>query len=117
MPEFHLSKRAKLIEAATPEAMTAKRTAASLFKIIQFLFHRVPPDKKLQFFHRLRGKIMRVSPGDIGMKKTSPSSAIGQSISLSKSLLSGLNVNFVRAVLVELTYLLANVGLQNIRGK
>ena len=58
---------------------------------------------------------MRVSPGEIGSKKMSPSSVIGQSITISKNLLNGLDPNFIKQVLVELTTLLANIGLQQIR--
>lgn len=108
--EFYLSKRAAQIENDP-----AKRTALSLFKIIEFLFHRVPQDKKFQFFHRLKGKLTHVSPGDIGLKKMPPSAAIGQSVGIAKNLLAGLNPNFVRQVLVELTYLLSHVGLSQIK--
>ena len=105
---FNISKRAALEN-------PARMTAQSLFKIIKFLFYRVPPAKRPEFFSRLKGKIMRVSPGEISIKKLSPSSSIGQAISLSKNLLSGLNPNFVRAVLVELTHILSNIGLAPLR--
>jgi len=107
--EFYISKRAK------EELNPAKRTALSLFKIISFLFFRVPQNKKMEFYSRLRGKMMRISPGEIGIKKLSPSSAIGQSISLSKNLLSGLNPSFVKSVLVELTSILSNIGLAQLK--
>lgn len=108
--KFYLSKRAEQLE-----NNPAKRTALSLFKIIQFLFHRVPHEKRFQFFHRLKGKLTRVSPGDIGMKKMPPSAAIGQSVGIAKNLLAGLDPNFVRQVLVELTYLLSHIGLSQIK--
>ncbi|MFA5048474.1 MAG: hypothetical protein WC516_05635 [Patescibacteria group bacterium] len=107
--EFYLSKRV----AQTDEL--SKRTAISLFKIIQFIFYRVPSEKRLQFFHRLKGKLTRLSPGDIGLKKMPPYSVIGQSVGIAKNLLAGLNPNFVRQVLVELTYLLSHIGLSQIK--
>lgn len=106
---FYLSKRAEA------EIDPAKRTALSLFKIIQFLFYRVPENKRLEFYNRLRGKLSRVSPGEIGIKKLKPSSAIGQSIGIAKNILSGLNPNFVRQVLMELTMILSHLGLNQIK--
>jgi hypothetical protein len=97
-----LSKRQLVREAQDP----AKRTAMSLFKIMQFLFHRVPVNQKKEFFVRLRGKVIRLSPGDIGMKNTPPSAAVGQSVGIAKNLLAGLNPDFVRKVLVELVHIL-----------
>ena len=86
-----------------------KRTAMSLFKIIQFLFHRVPQNQRLEYFNRLRGKIVRLSPGDIGMKDMPASAAIGQSVGIAKNLLSGMNPFFVRKVLVELVHLITHI--------
>ena len=108
MSDFPLSKRAALAD-------PAKRTAMSLFKIIQFLFHRVPPEKKLEFFHRLKGKLTRISPGDVSQRKMSPSSTIGTSIGFAKNLLAGMDPNFVRQVMTELSFILGNVGLAQIK--
>jgi len=105
MRDFPLSKRAQV--------SAAKRTADSLFKIVQFLFFRVPEKSRQKFLSRLRGKVLRIHPGTIGIKKMPPSAAIGQSVSLTKNLLSGLNPAFVQQVLAELTRLLTmNVGHQ-----
>ena len=109
--EFYLSKRA-----AITDVDPVKRTAASLFKIIQFLFFRVPKDKRSEFFSRLKGKITRLSPGEISTKKTSPSASIGQSIALSRGLLSGMSPDFIRQVLLELTRILSNISLKQLRG-
>jgi hypothetical protein len=98
-----LSKREIIKEAQDP----AKRTAESLFKIIQFLFYRVPPKNKLRYLSRIRGKIVKIPPGQLAIKKTPPSAAIGQSIAISKNLLSGLNPTFVAKVLEELVRLLS----------
>lgn len=106
---FEISKRAQL---GTDQA---KRTAASLFKIVQFLFHRVPPQEKLKFYNRLKGKVIRLSPGVIGTKRMPASAAIGQSINMAKNLLAGLNPLFVRQVLLEFTHLLSNIGLNQLR--
>lgn len=107
---FYISKRAKEIELDP-----AKRTAVSLFKIIQFLFYRVPREKKLEFFNKLRRKMMKVSPGNISLKKMPPSSSIGQSLSITRNLLSGLNPQFVTKVLIELSTLLNNIGLKHLK--
>lgn len=102
--DFNLSCRDKIIvEAQDP----AKRTAESLFKIIQFLFYRVPPKNKLRYFSRIRGKLVKIPPGQLSTKKTPPSATIGQSIAVSKNLLSGLNPAFVARVLEELVRLLS----------
>jgi hypothetical protein len=100
---FLLSKREIIKEAQDP----AKRTAESLFKIIQFLFYRVPPKNKLRYLSRIRGKIVKIPPGQLAIKKTPPAAAIGQSIAISKNLLSGLNPTFVAKVLEELVRLLS----------
>jgi hypothetical protein len=105
MSDFQLSKRAQV--------SAAQKTAESLFKIIQFLFFRVPQKSRQKFLSRLRGKVLRIHPGTIGIKKMPPSAAIGQGISLTKNLLSGLNPAFVQQVLAELTRLLTtNIGRQ-----
>jgi len=102
-----LSKRQLIKESQAVDP--AKRTAMSLFKIVEFLFHRVPADKKKNFYVRLRGKIIHMSPGDIGMKKMPASAAIGQSVGIAKNLLAGLHPDFVRRVLVELVHILTHV--------
>ena len=84
-----------------------RRTAHSLFKIIQFLFYRVPEKEKNRFFSRVKGKITRISPAEMGHKKMPPSAVIGQSVAIAKNLLSGLNPAFVGEVLRELARLLA----------
>lgn len=107
MVKIALSKRQLIREAQMVDP--AKRTAMSLFKIIQFLFHRVPNEKKKNFYTRLRGKIIRMSPGDIGTKNMPASAAIGQSVGIAKNLLAGLNPDFVRKVLVELVHILTHI--------
>jgi len=105
MSDFPLSKRAQV--------SAAQKTAESLFKIIQFLFYRVPPKSRQKFISRLRGKLVRLHPGTLSMKKMPPSSAIGQGISLTKNLLNGLNPAFTQQVLLELSRLLSqNIGIQ-----
>jgi hypothetical protein len=93
----------------TKEAQVAavKRTAQSLFKIIQFLFYRVPEKERSRFFSRVKGKVMRIAPNEMSIKKMPPSSVIGQSIAITKNLLSGLSPVFVGEVLRELVRLLA----------
>lgn len=104
MNEFNLSKRQPFIKEGQDPA---KQTADSLFKIIKFIFYRVPEKQKSRFMSRLRGKIVRLHPGELGVKNLPPSSAIGQAISLTKNLLTGLNPAFTNKVLMELVKMLA----------
>lgn len=103
MNNFKLSKRHIIIKEGQDPA---KMTAESLFKIIKFMFYRVPEKQKNRFLSRLRGKIIRIHPGELSVKKLPPSSAIGQAISISKNLLSGLNPAFTNRVITELSKLL-----------
>jgi hypothetical protein len=104
MDRLSLSKRHLIKES---QQDPAKRTAESLFKIIRFLFYRVPEKERKRFISRVQGKIIRIHPGELGIKKMPPSSAIGQSIAITKNLLSGLNPAFVQSVLVELARILS----------
>lgn len=101
---FKLSKRQDNIvkEAIDP----AQKTAESLFKIIQFLSYRIPKQNKRKYLNRVRGKIVQISPSEIEYKKMSPSAIVGQAVSFSKNLLSGLNPVFVGKVLEELVKML-----------
>lgn len=103
MNDFKLSKRHLTKEGQDP----AQLTADSLFKIIKFIFYRVPEKQKSRFMSRLRGKIVRIHPGELGVKKLPPSSAIGQAVAITKNLLSGLNPAFTNKVIMELVKLLA----------
>ncbi len=85
----------------------AQRTAESMFKIMQFMFYRVPDKHKQKFLARVRGKVTKINPVEISNKPLPPTAAIGQSIGLTKNLLFGLNPNFVQEVLSELVKLLA----------
>jgi hypothetical protein len=86
---------------------SARQTAESMFKIIQFVFYRVPEQNKAKFLSRVRGKVVRLNPGTLSTKTLPPTAAIGQSIGLAKNLLYGLNPGFIQEVLVELVKLLA----------
>lgn len=101
MDNFKLSKRF-VKEGQDPALVTAN----SIFKIIKFIFYRVPENQKSKFISRLKGKIIRIHPGELGIKKMPPSSAIGQSISITKNLLAGLNPAFTNKVITELVKLL-----------
>jgi hypothetical protein len=90
-------------EAADP----TKKTADSLFKIIQFLLYRFPENDKRKYLGRAKGKIVNLNPAELSGKKMSPSALIGQAVSLSKNLLSGLNPIFVGKVLEELIRMLS----------
>ena len=106
--EFSLSVRENILYKEAQGSNTTK-TALSLFKIIQFLFYRVPEKDRRKYFARVRGKITHLSPAGMGVKTMPPSSVIGQSISITKNLLNGLNPAFIKQVLVELTSLLATM--------
>jgi hypothetical protein len=106
--EIVLSKRAQV-----PGVGAAKKTAESLFKIIQFIFFRVPSKSRQKFLSKLKGKLIRLHPGTMSLKKVQPSSAIGMSISFIKNLFNGLSPSFTQNVLIELTKLLSvNIGPQ-----
>jgi hypothetical protein len=107
MSNFKISKRQPLIKEGQDPA---ELTADSLFKVIKFIFYRVPDKQKARLMARLRGKIVRIHPGELGFKKLPPSSAIGQSVALTKNLLSGLNPAFTNKVIMELVKLLATVS-------
>jgi len=103
MSDFKLSKRHSFLKEGQDPA---KLTADSLFKIVKFIFYRVPEKQKLKFMSRLRGKIVRLHPGELGIKKLPPSAAIGQAITITKNLLTGLNPAFTNQVIMELVKLL-----------
>lgn len=102
MNSFKLSYRMEKIAQAP-----AQRTAESLFRIIQFMFYRVPDKNKARFLSRVRGKIIKLNPGALGVKPLPPTAAIGQAVGLAKNLLYGLNPNFIQEVLSELVKLLS----------
>lgn len=79
-----------------------RRTAESILKIINFLLFRVAPKDKMRYLQRIRGKIMRVPSGQVSLKKLPQTASIGQAISLTKNILSGLNPFFVKRVIDEL---------------
>jgi hypothetical protein len=78
-----------------------------MFKIIQFMFYRVPDKNKAKFLSRVRGKIVKLNPSALGVKPLPPTAAIGQAVGLAKNLLYGLNPNFIQEVLAELVKMLA----------
>jgi hypothetical protein len=60
-----------------------------------------------KYISRVRGKIIRMVPTDIGLKRLPPSSVIGQSVAITKNILNGLHPSFVNEVIMELARLLA----------
>lgn len=103
-----ISKRNVLLSKRAQGEDPAKRTADSLFKIIQFSFYRVPPHERDRFYSRIRGKIMKLDPSQLGTKAPQAKDAIGQAMGFTNKLLSGLNPVFIQKVLAELTRLLTN---------
>lgn len=79
-----------------------RRTAESILKIITFILFRVPQKDKTRYLQRIRGKIMRIPTGQVSLKHLPQTAAIGQAISLTKNILSGLNPFFVKRVIDEL---------------
>jgi hypothetical protein len=102
MTSFKLSSRIEKT-AQSP----AQRTAESMFKIMQFMFYRVPEKNKAKFLSRVRGKVTKINPAEISNKPLPPTAAIGQAVGLTKNLLFGLNPSFVQEVLAELVKVLA----------
>jgi transcription termination factor NusB len=84
----------------------AEKTAESLFKIIQFLQYRVPKKNKKKYLNRIKGKVIKLSPAEMASKKIPLSATIGQSIAISKNILSGLSPVFINKVLEKLIRLL-----------
>ena len=107
MNNFRLSRRIEKV-AQSP----AQRTAESMFKIIQFMFYRVPEKNKAKFLSRVRGKMVKLNPAALGTKPLPPTAAIGQAVGLAKNLLYGLNPNFIQEVLAELVKMLATAPQQ-----
>lgn len=83
-----------------------RRTAESILKIITFILFRVAPKDKTRYLQRIRGKILRIPTGQVSLKKLPQTAAIGQAISLTKNILSGLNPFFVKRVVDELANLM-----------
>jgi hypothetical protein len=83
------------------------RTAQSLIKIFQFMFHRIPQKERHEFFLRLKNKIVRLQPSEIGMKNIPEKNAVGQAASFAKNLLSGLDPFFIKRTLMEVAKLLS----------
>jgi len=108
MTDIKLSIRDICKEAQQP-GTRPDQAAASIFKIIQFMFHRVPVRLRGRFLRRLRGKVLRISSVDLGAKRLPPSSAIGQAIGITKNLLMGLDPGFVGQVIIELGKILGTV--------
>lgn len=100
MSEFALSKRAKVDP--------AQKTAESLYKIIQFLFFRVPTNQQKHMLSKLRGKLLKFNPNLVQLKKKGPGAAVGHSINFAKNILTGLHPALVQKILVELIKILTN---------
>jgi bacterioferritin len=79
-----------------------RRTAESILKIINFLLFRVPQKDRNRYLQRIRGKLLKFPTGQMSMKKMPQTAAIGQSLSMAKNILSGLNPFFVKRVVDEL---------------
>jgi len=93
-------KKAALVSAAQDPI---RQTAESMLKIVIFLLFRVPAQSKRKFLQRVRGKLQKLSPADISMKRMPPTASIGQAVGITKNILAGLNPFFVKRVLDELT--------------
>jgi len=105
--ELPLSSRAtRLVPISKRAQDPVRRTAESIVKIINFLMFRVPDKDKARYMQRIRGKILRVPTGQMSQKKMPQTAAIGQSISLVKNILSGLNPFFVKRVMDEVANLM-----------
>ncbi len=92
------------------ESDAAEKTAESLLKIIKFLQYRVPNKNKKKYLNRVKGKVIKLSPSEISSEKIPLSSTVGQSLAISKNILSGLNPVFINRVLEKLIRLLISEG-------
>ena len=72
------------------------------------MYNILAEQDRRKYFSRVRGKVIRLSPAEMASKKMPPSSVIGQSVAISKNILSGLNPVFVGRVLEELIRLLTS---------
>ena len=70
------------------------------------MFYRLSDQQKSEYMSRLRGKIIRLNPEELGSKNLPPEATLGQTVAITKHLLAGLDPAFVNQVMTELAKLL-----------
>ena len=89
-----MEKAASAIDLGDPE--TAGRYLADM---IRFLTKRISPDRRPKALDSLKRKIYYINEYDIAAKRTPPSSSMGQSITLLKTILLEHSSDYIRKVL------------------
>lgn len=68
-------------------------------EIVKFIMRRIPYDQRISRLIRLKDKINNLNEMEMSTKNMPATSAIGQSISFVKTVLTGHNPNYIRSVL------------------
>jgi|ERR1700722_12218559 len=92
-----ITKTAAAIELGKPEE--AGRYLAALVK---FLLKRISPEKRAKAINSMKNKIYYINEYTIASKRTPPSSSMGQSLTILKTLLLEHNPIYIRSVLNEI---------------
>lgn len=89
-----IKKKASAIDLGDPE-----QAGGHLAQIVRFLLTRINPEKRAKAIQTMRKKIYYLNEYNIAGKKTPPSSSMGQSLTLLKTILLEHNPQYIRAVL------------------
>lgn len=93
--------------AAAIEMGDPKDAGKGIAEIIKFLTKRVSPENRQKSLLKLREKIINLNEHEIALKKTPPTSTLGQSISFVKNVLIGHDPDYIRTVL---NHIYVNLG-------
>lgn len=92
--QFSIVKVGNAIEMGNPEE--AGRFLAGL---IQFLVKRISPERRQKSIDGLKRKIYYINEFDVASKRTPPSSSLGQSLTIIKTILVEHSPDYIRKVL------------------
>jgi hypothetical protein len=92
--DLTLTKSASAIELGDPEF-----AGKYLSNIIKFLMQRISSEKRSKSINNLKKKIYYINEYEIASKKVPPSSAMGQSITLLKTILLDHQPKYIRSIL------------------
>jgi hypothetical protein len=68
----------------------------AIAEIILFLLRKIPFEQRLMRIMSLKQKILALRENEMSMKKSPPTAALGQSITLVKTLLNGKDPNYIK---------------------
>ena len=68
-------------------------------ELVKFLLRRIPDGKRDKAIQSIKRKIFMLNENDIAQKETPPSSSIGQSIGIIKTILLEHNPQYIRQVI------------------